>query len=100
MKAECPDFMSKVAPVKGDCLKPNLGISEIDRRSLQNEVNVVFHIAATVRFDAPLRDAVLMNIRCISDLLDMAKGMKDLHVCIPELAIKNPYWQQWPLKVC
>lgn len=74
--------MFKVAPISGDCLKPNLGISESDRNLLQEEVSIVFHVAATVRFDAPLRDAAYINIRSTSDLLDIAKGMKNLKVAM------------------
>lgn len=69
-----------MAAIKGDCLRPNLGISETDRLILQNEVNIVFHVAATVRFDAPLRDAVNINVRSTRDLLEVAKKMKHLKV--------------------
>ncbi|XP_065220998.1 fatty acyl-CoA reductase wat-like isoform X2 [Planococcus citri] len=78
----CPDYTSIVTPIRGDCLKPNLGISDTDRDLLQEEVNIIFHVAATVRFDAPLRDAVYINIRSTSDLLDIAKGIKNLQVFV------------------
>lgn len=55
-------------------------MSETDRGILQDEVNIVFHVAATVRFDAPLREAVNINVRSTSDLLDIAKDMKHLLV--------------------
>lgn len=80
MKAVCPDYLSKVAPIIGDCKKPFLGISENDRNILISEVNVVFHVAATVRFDAHLRDAVTINIQATNDLLDIAHLMKQLKV--------------------
>ncbi|XP_065219109.1 fatty acyl-CoA reductase wat-like isoform X2 [Planococcus citri] len=78
IKSECPDILSKVTPIVGDCIKPGLGLSEVDRELIKKEVNVVFHVAATVRFDAPLRQAVNMNIRSTSDLLDLAVDMKNL----------------------
>lgn len=69
-----------MAAIEGDCLEPNLGISEKDQITLQNEVNIVFHVAATVKFDAPLRDAVNINVRSTRDLLEIAKKMKHLKV--------------------
>lgn len=66
--------------IKGDCLKPILGISENDRLTLEKEVNVIFHVAATVRFDESLREAVNINVRSTSDLLDIAKKMTALQV--------------------
>lgn len=72
--------MLKIRPIIGDCLKPKLGLSTTDSQLLKEEVNVVFHVAATVRFDAPLKQAVNMNIRSTSDLLDLAQEMKQLKV--------------------
>lgn len=74
-----------MAAIEGDCLEPNLGISEKDQITLQNEVNIVFHVAATVKFDAPLRDAVNINVRSTRDLLEIAKKMKHLKVRRREL---------------
>ena len=50
-----PDYKAKVFPVMGDILQPLLGISEKDMQTLQNEVSIVFHSAATVRFDEQLK---------------------------------------------
>ena len=63
MRTECPDFLSKVAPIIGDCAKPNLGIHENDRNTLISETDIIFHIAATVRFDgkSDSRDAHLTS---------------------------------------
>lgn len=82
VKLECPEYFHKIAPIKGDCLKPNLGISDADRQILQTEVNVIFHVAATVRFDAPLKDAVYINVRSTRDLLEIAKNMEKLQVIV------------------
>lgn len=80
MRIECPDYLSKVAPIIGDCTKPNLGIYEIDRNKLIGEVEIIFHAAATVRFDANMREAVNINIRATDDLLEIARSMKQLKV--------------------
>jgi len=61
-------------------MKPNLGMNENDRNTLISEAEIIFHVAATVRFDAQLRDAVNINIRATNDLLDLAHSMKQLKV--------------------
>ena len=50
-----PDFRSKVAAIQGDLVEPNMGISDEDEQILIKSVNIVFHSAATVRFDEPLK---------------------------------------------
>jgi fatty acyl-CoA reductase len=40
---------------EGDLLMPNLGLSNEDRQAIVNNVSIVFHSAATVRFDEPLK---------------------------------------------
>lgn len=50
-----PEFRSKLEAIEGDILDPNMGISPEDDKKLVENVNVVFHSAATVRFDEPLK---------------------------------------------
>lgn len=57
-----------------------LGINTEDQQLLINEVSIIFHLAATVRFDDPLKDAVLMNTRGTRELVVLAKKMKNLKV--------------------
>ena len=41
--------------IEGDLVEPDLGISSENRDLLIKNVNIVFHVAATVRFDEPLK---------------------------------------------
>ena len=50
-----PDLSERVIPVAGDILEPNLGMSEEDIKRVAAETNIVFHSAATVKFDEELR---------------------------------------------
>ena len=50
-----PDFRSKLEAIEGDLMEPNMGISAEDETKLVEYVNIVFHSAATVRFDEPLK---------------------------------------------
>ena len=49
------DWRSKIVPVKGDIAEENLGMSDEDWEMLQEDVEIVFHSAATVRFDEDLK---------------------------------------------
>lgn len=80
LRLEYPEFHTKVTLVNGDCEKENLGLSEEDRKMLINDVNIVLHLAATVRFDEKMRKAAYINIRAVKDLLMMAKEMQHLKV--------------------
>ncbi|CAI6349030.1 unnamed protein product [Macrosiphum euphorbiae] len=78
MKKEQPNYLEKVTAVIGDCCLPNLGIQEKYMDIMKDEVNIVIHSAATVRFDEHLRKAVNINIIALQDMLKMSQEMKDL----------------------
>ena len=61
LSAEQPDFKTKLEVVKGDILEPQLGLSEDDRQILIDNVSVVFHSAATVKFDEALKYVKNLN---------------------------------------
>ncbi|KAG8222376.1 hypothetical protein J437_LFUL002995 [Ladona fulva] len=78
LRSQRPKFTEQLTPVSGDCLFPGLGLSEADRELLCQKAEVVFHAAATVRFDEKLRQAVGINIHGTKDLLDLCREMKKL----------------------
>lgn len=47
--------MHKIIPIEGDLTLPELGLRKSDLNILIDEVSVVFHIAATIKFDEPLK---------------------------------------------
>ena len=61
-----------------------LGLSERDRQLLQERVSVVFHVAASVRFDDSIKKAVLTNVLSTRDMVELAKGMPQLKVYVVE----------------
>ncbi|XP_071875697.1 putative fatty acyl-CoA reductase CG5065 isoform X3 [Bombus fervidus] len=67
-----------VTVVSGDVSLPGLGISSEDRKMLCEKINIVYHAAATVRFDELLKKAVLLNTRGTKQMLELAKEMKHL----------------------
>jgi len=64
----------------GDCEEIGLGLSATDRKILEETVSVVFHAAATIRFDAPLKSAVMLNTRGTREIMMIARNMKNLKV--------------------
>jgi len=78
MKQEQPNYLEKISAVIGDCALPNLGINEQYQQIIKDEVNIVIHSAATVRFDEHLRLAVSINIIALQDMLKLSRQIKNL----------------------
>lgn len=55
LRIQCPDFAERLHPIHGDVLEDGFGMREKDRALLEEKVEIVFHSAATVRFDEALR---------------------------------------------
>ncbi|XP_025425522.1 putative fatty acyl-CoA reductase CG5065 [Sipha flava] len=81
IKEQRPGLMEeKLFPILGDMTELRLGLSDIDYNFLVENVSVVFHVAASVRFDEPIRDATLMNVRGTREVVQLSKQMKNLKV--------------------
>ncbi|XP_047040193.1 putative fatty acyl-CoA reductase CG5065 [Helicoverpa zea] len=82
LRTENPNALKKLKPLQGDVLFDNLGLSDADIELLTREVSVVFHFAATLRLDAPLKDNVNMNTCGTQRAIDLAKRMKKLQIFV------------------
>ncbi|PZC70492.1 hypothetical protein B5X24_HaOG215875 [Helicoverpa armigera] len=79
LKAERPGvFESKVFVVSGNVMEAGLGLSQEDRALLVNRVNVIFHVAASVRFDDTLKYSTQLNLRGTVEVMELAKEMREL----------------------
>ncbi|KAL4711305.1 hypothetical protein ACJJTC_019146 [Scirpophaga incertulas] len=79
LRREKPDiFESKVFVVAGDAMEPGLGLSEEDRALLVNRVNIIFHVAASVRFDDSLPYAAKLNLGGTLEMIEFAKEVRNL----------------------
>lgn len=78
LRNEQPKFRHQIVAIAGDCSQPNLGISAQDRATLIREVSIVFHVAATVRFDEKLKLAVPINVRSTRDVVNLCKEIMNL----------------------
>lgn len=71
-------ILGQVRAIAGDVSLPDLGISQADRELLAEKVHLIYHCAATIRFDEPLKRAVLLNTRGTKLMLELAKDFKQL----------------------
>ncbi|XP_076312926.1 putative fatty acyl-CoA reductase CG5065 isoform X1 [Tachypleus tridentatus] len=78
IRKERPHQLSKLVPIHGDITLPGLGIRPSDVTLLANDVSVVFHSAATVKFDEPLKRSVEMNILGTRRLVELCHKMPHL----------------------
>jgi len=64
----------------GDCTLTDLGISKEDRKLLAENVSIIYHCAATIRFDEELKTAVLLNTRGTKLMLELAENCPKLEL--------------------
>lgn len=75
-----PNFHDRISVIHGDLKQIGAGVREVDVELLCNEVEIVIHAAADVRFNIPLLELVQSNVRGTRDILEIAKRMKHLEV--------------------
>jgi fatty acyl-CoA reductase len=88
------NIFQKLVSLAGDVGEENLGLSPADRRLLTENVNVVFHSAATLDFEATLRPSVNINLLGTRRVVELCKEISHLEVgCalyIPMMYKKQP----------
>ncbi|NXG18819.1 FACR1 reductase, partial [Grallaria varia] len=82
VREDCPNFHEKIKPINAELIQPKLAISAEDEEELLTRVNIVFHCAATVRFDEPLKRALQLNVMGTQRLLELARQMQNLEAFI------------------
>uniref|UniRef100_A0A8C0Z2A4 Fatty acyl-CoA reductase n=12 Tax=Carnivora TaxID=33554 RepID=A0A8C0Z2A4_CANLF len=80
LRDENPDFREKVIAINSELTQPKLALSEEDKEIIIDSINIIFHCAATVRFNENLRDAVQLNVIATRQLILLAQQMKNLEV--------------------
>ncbi|KAH6935251.1 hypothetical protein HPB50_004820 [Hyalomma asiaticum] len=77
LRHERPDALGKVRAVVGNLTESDLGLNGADLDTLIENVSIIFHSAATVKFDEPLRDAYEVNVLGTRHVLDLCKKMRN-----------------------
>lgn len=79
LKVIDPVFIDKIKTIDGNLEDSNeMGISQSDQLELIENVEIVIHLAANVRFDAPLQEICLVNVRGTRTMLMLVKQMQKL----------------------
>jgi len=78
LRKQQPEYRKKVVPIVGDITEERLGISEADEQLLIRDVSVIFHSAATVRFDEVLKLSVQMNMVAVQSMIELARKLTNL----------------------
>ncbi|XP_018559666.1 fatty acyl-CoA reductase 1 isoform X2 [Lates calcarifer] len=82
LQDEQPGFAEKIIAVKSDLTQPELDLSKEDQSILAENINIVFHCAATIRFNEPLKDAMQLNVLATQKMVALAHRMKHLEIFI------------------
>jgi nucleoside-diphosphate-sugar epimerase len=69
-----------VVPITGDISRPGLGLNAADRAVLVSSVDIVFHVAATVRFNEKMKQALQTNLGGTNSVMQLCKDMHQLKV--------------------
>lgn len=72
-----PEVLKKLVPIAGDVTELELGLSHHDKNRMEN-VSIIFHSAASVRFDDTLKYAVFMNTRGTRELMKFAESLQNI----------------------
>lgn len=77
------NFGARIRIVEGNLEKPCIGINDPNLlQTLKDDIDIVIHAAADVRFNEPLYDLVLCNLCGTRELLELAKQMQRLKVFV------------------
>ncbi|XP_065355218.1 fatty acyl-CoA reductase wat [Calliphora vicina] len=82
LKKSNPTYREKITLISGDVSQLGLGISMEDRELLKDNVNIVIHGAATVRFDEKLKMAIAINVNGTKEILRLAKEIVHLKAVV------------------
>lgn len=91
LRTKDPDALERMVAVEGDVGALGLGISRETVELLTN-VSIIFHSAASVRFDDILKSAIILNTRGTHEVIKFALTLEKLvsfvHIsttyCYPE----------------
>ncbi|KAK7595553.1 hypothetical protein V9T40_013378 [Parthenolecanium corni] len=78
LRYEVPNFREKISYVSGCIDQPLLGLSEEDQSKISNDVNIIYHCAATVKFNEMIAKAIKVNTMGTREVIKVARNVKSL----------------------
>lgn len=82
IRLKSPEVLDKLMCVSGDITQNNIGLDECDLHKLSENVNIVFHVAATVRFDEGLKAAANLNTLGTQRVMELCSKMINIKVSV------------------
>lgn len=79
IRQHCPKQLDKLSMLAGDVTKRRFGLDNHAISQL-NQVSVVFHSAATLKFDEPLPVALQQNVHSVVTLMDICDQLPNMQV--------------------
>eukprot|EP00118_Oscarella_pearsei_P026103 m.309396 g.309396 ORF g.309396 m.309396 type:complete len:518 (+) comp46321_c0_seq1:89-1642(+) len=73
-----PNFHQNVFALCGDVTEPTMGLTDEDVETLSKEISIVFHVAATVKFDEELKVSLALNVVAVQHMLAVCKRLPKL----------------------
>lgn len=75
-----PNYMKRIRAVEGNTRELNVGIADDVCQEIMENVNIILHAAADVRFDNTLKELALVNLRGTRELLKLAEQCNNLEM--------------------
>ncbi|PSN36708.1 Fatty acyl-CoA reductase 1 [Blattella germanica] len=75
-----PGVMKKLVAVECDITKPSLALSKEQKHKLVSEINIVFHLAASLRLEDGMKPSITNNTLTTKHILDFCSEMMQLKV--------------------
>lgn len=72
-----PNVFNKLVPIEGDVTVVGLGITD-ESRALLKDVSVIFHSAASVRFDENYKTAIILNTKGTHEVIKFSLTLDSL----------------------
>lgn len=73
-----PHFERRIEVFDGNLTELQMGLSARRVKMIQENVQIVIHAAADIRFNVPLLDLIQSNVRGTKEMLEMSRGIRQL----------------------
>ncbi|KAL3272790.1 hypothetical protein HHI36_014250 [Cryptolaemus montrouzieri] len=78
LKKVHPEFKKKIVAIEGDLSLPGIGITEENRRIINDNVNIIIHGAASVKLNEDISSSITTNLLGTIEILKVVKSCKSL----------------------
>jgi len=73
---KCNEYLKRIDVVEGNVTQEKFGLTEVEFHKLAQRTNIIFHSAASIKFNLPLEEAAAINIQGTKNILEFAQLCK------------------------